>query len=105
MDTDTGQNIVRNIIRNIVRGSSWTRRVFPTGKIIRYLISMIIVMCDLHHILDITTLSNTLLSNVIRKLSNNLQTNVTRGLVAAAICAAIFIIFFVAERFLQKRYR
>lgn len=33
------------------------------------------------------------------------QTNVTRGLVAAAICAAIFIIFFVAERFLQKRYR
>merc|ERR1712227_445972 len=33
------------------------------------------------------------------------QTNVTRGLVAAAICAVIFIILFVAERFLQKRYR
>ena len=38
-------------------------------------------------------------------MSNNLQTNVTRGLVAAAICAVIFIILFVAERFLQKRYR
>merc|ERR1711983_266344 len=33
------------------------------------------------------------------------QTNVTRGLVAAAICAVIFILLFVAERFLQKRYR
>jgi len=33
------------------------------------------------------------------------QTNVTRGLVAAVICAVLFIILFVAERFLQKRYR
>ena len=34
-----------------------------------------------------------------------LQTNVTRGLVAAAICAGIFIVWFVVERFLEKRYR
>ena len=84
--------------------TSWTQRVFPTGKIIRYLIVLIIVTCDLCHILDIT-LQHTVIKCTIQKLSNNLQTNVTRGLVAAVICAVLFIILFVAERFLQKRYR
>jgi len=33
------------------------------------------------------------------------KANVTRGLVAAGLCAAFFIIWFVVQRFLEKKYR
>ena len=54
----------RHLVRNIVQETSWTQRVFPTGKIIRYLIVLIIVTCDLCHILDIMLQHTALLSNV-----------------------------------------
>ena len=31
------------------------------------------------------------------------QTNVQRGLIAAGLCAALFILIFIAQRFLEKR--
>ena len=32
-----------------------------------------------------------------------MQTNVERGLIAAGLCAALFIFIFIAQRFLEKR--
>ena len=33
----------------------------------------------------------------------NYQTNVERGLIAAGLCAGLFIVIFIAQRYLEKR--